>query len=187
MPTRRNSAPVEMPWLIICSTPPVIALRGEGERAEHDEAEVGDRRVGDEPLQVRLHRGDDRAVDDADHAEREQQRREVRRRPRGTGRAEAQEPVGAELQHARRPGSTEPAVGASVWASGSQVWNGNSGTFTANAMAKARNSHRAVVGGDAWRARRCSTRSKRDRPPFAAGAGTPVATMPTSMNAEPTS
>ena len=40
---------------------------------------------------------------------------------------------------------TEPAVGASVWASGSQVCSGNSGTFTANAMAKARNSQRAVV------------------------------------------
>ncbi len=33
---------------------------------------------------------------------------------------------------------TEPAVGASVWASGSQVWNGNIGTL----MAKARNSAR---------------------------------------------
>ena len=29
---------------------------------------------------------------------------------------------------------TEPCVGASVWASGSQVWNGNIGTFTANPM-----------------------------------------------------
>ena len=28
---------------------------------------------------------------------------------------------------------TEPAVGASVCASGSQVWNGNMGTFTAKA------------------------------------------------------
>src|ERR687898_254422 len=42
---------------------------------------------------------------------------------------------------------TEPAVGASVWASGSQVWSGNSGTFTANATKKARNSHRAVEAG----------------------------------------
>ena len=39
---------------------------------------------------------------------------------------------------------TEPAVGASVWASGSQVCSGNSGTFTAKAMAKPRNSQRAV-------------------------------------------
>src|SRR5215217_1460124 len=38
---------------------------------------------------------------------------------------------------------TEPAVGASVWASGSQVWSGNIGTLMANATAKARNSHRA--------------------------------------------
>ena len=40
---------------------------------------------------------------------------------------------------------TEPAVGASVWASGSQVCSGNSGTFTANATANDRNSQRAVV------------------------------------------
>jgi hypothetical protein len=36
--------------------------------------------------------------------------------------------------------STLPAVGASTWASGSQVWNGNIGTFTANAMNNAQNS-----------------------------------------------
>ena len=35
---------------------------------------------------------------------------------------------------------TEPAVGASTCASGSQVWNGNSGTLIANASAKAENS-----------------------------------------------
>ena len=29
---------------------------------------------------------------------------------------------------------TEPCVGAWVWASGSQVWNGNIGTFTAKPM-----------------------------------------------------
>src|SRR4030081_3608981 len=34
---------------------------------------------------------------------------------------------------------TLPAVGASTWASGSQVWNGNSGTLIAKARAKARN------------------------------------------------
>ena len=41
--------------------------------------------------------------------------------------------------------STEPAVGASVCASGSQVCSGTNGTFTANATKNARNSHRAVV------------------------------------------
>ena len=45
---------------------------------------------------------------------------------------------------------TEPAVGAWVWASGSQVWKGITGTFTAKAMAKAKNSQRPVaVGNDA--------------------------------------
>src|SRR5207342_847529 len=45
----------------------------------------------------------------------------------------------------RTPASTtEPAVGASVCASGSHVCNGNSGTFTANAITNARNSHFAV-------------------------------------------
>ena len=35
---------------------------------------------------------------------------------------------------------TEPAVGASTCASGSQVWNGNSGTLIAKARKNARNS-----------------------------------------------
>ena len=34
---------------------------------------------------------------------------------------------------------TEPAVGASTWASGSQVWKGNIGTLMANPTKKARN------------------------------------------------
>ncbi len=34
----------------------------------------------------------------------------------------------------------EPAVGASVWASGSQEWNGKMGTFTAKARKKPRKS-----------------------------------------------
>jgi hypothetical protein len=34
---------------------------------------------------------------------------------------------------------TEPAVGASVCASGSQVWNGNMGTLIANARKNATN------------------------------------------------
>ena len=42
---------------------------------------------------------------------------------------------------------TEPAVGASTWASGSQVWNGKSGTLIANASAKARNAPRSRTAG----------------------------------------
>ena len=34
---------------------------------------------------------------------------------------------------------TLPGVGASAWASGSQVWNGHIGTLMAKASAKARN------------------------------------------------
>ena len=40
--------------------------------------------------------------------------------------------------------TTEPAVGACVWASGSHVCNGKIGTLTANAMANAKNSQRPV-------------------------------------------
>ncbi len=40
---------------------------------------------------------------------------------------------------------TEPAVGASTCASGSQVWNGNSGTLIANASAKARKNQLSIV------------------------------------------
>src|ERR1700735_1137253 len=42
---------------------------------------------------------------------------------------------------------TEPAVGASTWASGSQVWNGNIGTLMANATKKAKKSHTAKWNG----------------------------------------
>ena len=80
---------------------------------------------------------------------------------------------------------TEPAVGAWVWASGSQVCSGKIGTLTAKAMAKARNSQRAGGGWRSWRAARCSTRSKVSRPPFCCAYRNTVARMPTSMNAEP--
>src|SRR5664279_4950415 len=39
---------------------------------------------------------------------------------------------------------TEPAVGASTCASGSQVWNGNIGTLIANPRKNAKNSHNAA-------------------------------------------
>ena len=37
--------------------------------------------------------------------------------------------------------TTEPAVGASTWASGSQVWNGNIGTLMAKPRKKAQKTH----------------------------------------------
>src|SRR5947207_1462373 len=42
---------------------------------------------------------------------------------------------------------TEPAVGASVCASGSQVWNGNMGTFTAKPTKNAQNTHHWTPAG----------------------------------------
>ena len=40
---------------------------------------------------------------------------------------------------------TEPTVGAAVWASGSQVWNGHIGTLTANPRNRAPNTRKAKV------------------------------------------
>src|SRR6202142_2720242 len=42
---------------------------------------------------------------------------------------------------------TEPAVGASTWAFGSQVWNGNIGPWMANPRKNARKSQTAVANG----------------------------------------
>src|SRR6185295_12340662 len=49
---------------------------------------------------------------------------------------------------------TEPAVGASTCASGSQVWNGNIGTLIMNDSAKAQNS-RTSVQPETWPGRSC--------------------------------
>ena len=46
--------------------------------------------------------------------------------------------------------STEPPVGASTWASGSQVWKGTIGTFTANPAMRARKIAISAAGGSGW-------------------------------------
>ena len=43
---------------------------------------------------------------------------------------------------------TEPAVGASTWASGSQVWTGHIGIFTANEAKNASHSQVCIAGGN---------------------------------------
>ena len=78
---------------------------------------------------------------------------------------------------------TEPAVGALVWASGSQVWTGNNGTFTANASANDRKIHRPVVVAIACEFA-SSTRSK-VRTPVSAWLRKASDRMPTSIRAEP--
>ena len=63
------------------------ALHGEREDAEHHEAEVADRAVRDELLEVRLHERHERAVDDADHREHEDDRAHASGSSRPSGRA----------------------------------------------------------------------------------------------------
>ena len=46
---------------------------------------------------------------------------------------------------------TEPAVGASTCASGSQVWTGHIGIFTANEAKNASHSHGCISRGNEWR------------------------------------
>ena len=79
---------------------------------------------------------------------------------------------------------TDPAVGAWVWASGSHVCTGNRGTLTAKAMAKAKNSQRAVTVGKSARSA-ITVRSKVIAPTPLSRAMNTVAMMPTSMKAEP--
>ena len=45
---------------------------------------------------------------------------------------------------------TEPAVGASTCASGSQVCTGHIGSFTANEAKKASHSHHCMSAGNLW-------------------------------------
>ncbi|CAB4577464.1 unannotated protein [freshwater metagenome] len=68
-------------------------------------------------------------------------------------------------------------------ASGNQVCNGKSGTFTAKAMAKAKNNQRPVLAAK-FAPSAISTRSKVMRP-MSALANNAVVTIPTSMKAEP--
>ena len=78
---------------------------------------------------------------------------------------------------------TEPAVGASVWASGSQVCTGNMGTLMAKARKKAANDQAATEPG---KPTCCRVRmSKVSGPPFFAYHHT-TARMATSMSTEPT-
>src|SRR6185437_6233630 len=71
------------------------ADQAEGEDANHDEAHVADRAVGDQLLHVGLHEGDQRAVDDADQAEHDDDA--------GQGVGGAREEAEIEAQHAVRP------------------------------------------------------------------------------------
>ena len=70
--------------------------------AEQDEAEMADAAIGDQPLQIRLPKSQQRAINDGDDAEQHGDGRERHRRLREQRHREAQQPVGPGLQqHAR--------------------------------------------------------------------------------------
>ncbi len=90
-------------------------LRGEGEDPQHHEAQVGDRRVGHQPLDVGLDQGAHRSVDDPDHRQDRHERGEVLRRLREQPQVVADQPVGPHLQQDTgqqdRPGGGRLGVG----------------------------------------------------------------------------
>ena len=63
-PMIRNSGTTTSPWLSIWKSAPWAPLLVEGEDPQHDEAELGDRRVGDHQPHVVLREGEDRPVQD---------------------------------------------------------------------------------------------------------------------------
>ena len=131
-------------------------LGGEREDAQRDEAEVRDRGVGHQPLHVALAHRQQRGVEDAD--DRQHQHAAARSSARRPGTA-AGSSAGSRTCRpcpGRRPAAPRRRSGASAPASGSQVWNGNSGALIANAMKKPRNSQllRARVDVQLARARR---------------------------------
>src|ERR1035437_2274154 len=91
----------------------------------------------------------------------------------------------------RTPASiTEPAVGASTWASGSQVWNGNIGTLIANARKKARKAKTWRLPAKplvAPNARRVTKSKAPTQEPVALWKLNAVARMATSIRSDPTS
>src|SRR5690242_16720473 len=85
---------------------------------------------------------------------------------------------------------TEPAVGASVCASGSHVWNGNMGTLIANARKNARNAPTWSAGAKpefAAKSRKVTKSKAFAHDPVAAWYAKAVARIATSISSDPTS
>ncbi len=74
-------------------------LIGQRIGTDHDEAKVGHRRIRNQPLEVFLHDGRERTVNDADRAEREHHRTEPVARLRKKEETEADQTVGTHLEH----------------------------------------------------------------------------------------
>src|SRR4029079_5040977 len=85
---------------------------------------------------------------------------------------------------------TEPAVGASVCASGSHVWNGNIGTLIANARKNARKAPTWRAGAkpeEAAKSRSVTKSKALAHEPVADWYANAVARIATSISSEPTS
>ena len=151
MPTHRKRAPVMIPWLTIWRIAPSTPLRLSVKIPKRHEAHVADARVGDEAFDVGLGQRHVRAVDDGDGGERQHGRQEELCGIGKDRQSNPQQPVAAHLEE--NPARiTLPAVGASVWASGSQVCTGNIGTLTAKPAETRRRATPAAEGSASfWR------------------------------------
>src|SRR6202167_2778206 len=74
----------------------------ERENPEHHETQVTNRRIGNYALEVGLHHGDQRAVDDPDYGQRHEQRNRLDRDGGKQRNRETQKAVGAHLEHHAR-------------------------------------------------------------------------------------
>ena len=107
------------------------ALLVKGEQTTVTNRHMRDRRIGNQLLHIVLHQRNQRGVDYGDHRQAEDQPDEVC--------ADASGNIGSEKRRKPYPPIfsstpariTEPAVGACTCASGSQVWTGHIGIFTA--------------------------------------------------------
>ncbi len=123
------------------------AAQGDGvpdDQADDHQGHVGDAGIGHQPFDVGLGQGDPGGIEQPAHSQDDQQRP---KEPGGVGKErhgetkQAIEP-GLQQEPAR---STLPAVGASVWASGSQVCTGIRGILMPKANKKAANNRISVV------------------------------------------
>ena len=86
---------------------------------------------------------------------------------------------------------TEPAVGASTWASGSQVWNGNIGTLIARARKNAAKASSCSPSANpvvpAYSRNAMKSNEPAQTPPCAPWYANAVARTATSISSDPTS
>ncbi len=108
----KKSMPVMRPWATMPKRAALMPNVGERRDAEHDEAHVGHRREGDEPLHVGLREAAERAVDDADDgAAARCTGAQFDRRLRAGSASRCGRSRRCRASAGRRPGSPSPAVG----------------------------------------------------------------------------